>query len=122
AGAGRPGPGAPGTRRRPPGGGAPARARLNRRHRGAGRRPAPPPARGGERAVMSGPAATRPKEGAMNDHILEMRSITKRYPGVVALQDVSLTVREGQIHAICGENGAGKSTLMKVLSGVEPSG
>ena len=58
----------------------------------------------------------------MNDHILEMRSITKRYPGVVALQDVSLTVREGQIHAICGENGAGKSTLMKVLSGVEPSG
>src|SRR5690625_2522255 len=58
----------------------------------------------------------------MNDHILEMRSITKRYPGVVALQDVSLSVREGQIHAICGENGAGKSTLMKVLSGVEPAG
>src|SRR5690625_6081182 len=84
--------------------------------------PAAPPDRRGERAVMSGPAATRPKEGAMNDHILEMRSITKRYPGVVALQDVSLTVREGQIHAICGENGAGKSTLMKVLSGVEPSG
>src|SRR5699024_6998916 len=82
----------------------------------------PAPDRRGERAVMSGPAATRPKEGAMNDHILEMRSITKRYPGVVALQDVSLTVREGQIHAICGENGAGKSTLMKVLSGVEPSG
>ena len=49
---------------------------------------------------MSGPAATRPKEGAMNDHILEMRSITKRYPGVVALQDLSLSVREGQINAI----------------------
>ena len=58
----------------------------------------------------------------MNDHILEMRSITKRFPGVTALKDVSLTVREGTIHAICGENGAGKSTLMKVLSGVEPAG
>ncbi|MFC7374947.1 multiple monosaccharide ABC transporter ATP-binding protein [Brachybacterium sp. GCM10030267] len=58
----------------------------------------------------------------MNDHILEMRSITKRFPGVTALKDVSLTVHEGEIHAICGENGAGKSTLMKVLSGVEPAG
>ncbi|GAA1312587.1 multiple monosaccharide ABC transporter ATP-binding protein [Brachybacterium tyrofermentans] len=58
----------------------------------------------------------------MTEHILEMRSITKRYPGVVALKDVSLTVDEGEIHAICGENGAGKSTLMKVLSGVEPAG
>ncbi|GAA4418411.1 sugar ABC transporter ATP-binding protein [Georgenia halophila] len=58
----------------------------------------------------------------MSDHILEMRSITKRFPGVTALQDVSLTVRRGEIHAICGENGAGKSTLMKVLSGVYPAG
>jgi putative multiple sugar transport system ATP-binding protein len=54
----------------------------------------------------------------MTDNILEMRSITKTFPGVKALQDVSLTVRRGEIHAICGENGAGKSTLMKVLSGV----
>ncbi|MCU1675670.1 MAG: transporter ATP-binding protein, partial [Frankiales bacterium] len=54
--------------------------------------------------------------------ILEMRSITKEFPGVKALTDVSLTVREGDIHAICGENGAGKSTLMKVLSGVYPHG
>ena len=53
---------------------------------------------------------------------LEMRHITKRYAGVTALKDVSLTVRDGDIHAICGENGAGKSTLMKVLSGVEPAG
>ena len=57
------------------------------------------------------------------DHvILEMRSITKEFPGVKALSDVSITVNRGEIHAICGENGAGKSTLMKVLSGVYPSG
>ncbi|WP_341360213.1 multiple monosaccharide ABC transporter ATP-binding protein [Georgenia sp. M64] len=58
----------------------------------------------------------------MSDHILEMRSITKTFPGVKALQDVSLEVERGEIHAICGENGAGKSTLMKVLSGVYPAG
>src|ERR671927_1723114 len=58
----------------------------------------------------------------MDDHILEMRGITKTFPGVTALQDVNLAVRRGEIHAICGENGAGKSTLMKVLSGVYPHG
>ena len=58
----------------------------------------------------------------MSSNILEMRSITKTFPGVKALQDVSLTVERGEIHAICGENGAGKSTLMKVLSGVYPHG
>ncbi|MFD3457749.1 multiple monosaccharide ABC transporter ATP-binding protein [Streptomyces sp. NPDC058691] len=54
--------------------------------------------------------------------VLEMRSITKTFPGVKALSDVTLTVAEGEVHAICGENGAGKSTLMKVLSGVYPHG
>ncbi|MBG0739753.1 sugar ABC transporter ATP-binding protein [Paeniglutamicibacter antarcticus] len=54
--------------------------------------------------------------------ILEMRSITKEFPGVKALSDVSISVRANEIHAICGENGAGKSTLMKVLSGVYPYG
>ncbi|WP_416903761.1 multiple monosaccharide ABC transporter ATP-binding protein [Micromonospora echinospora] len=58
----------------------------------------------------------------MRENILEMRDITKTFPGVTALQDVSLAVRRGEIHAICGENGAGKSTLMKVLSGVYPTG
>ena len=58
----------------------------------------------------------------MADNILEMRSITKTFPGVKALSDVSLEVERGEIHAICGENGAGKSTLMKVLSGVYPTG
>ncbi|MBG0821748.1 ATP-binding cassette domain-containing protein [Planomonospora sp. ID91781] len=58
----------------------------------------------------------------MTDHILQMRGITKTFPGVKALQDVNLAVRRGEIHAVCGENGAGKSTLMKVLSGVYPHG
>ncbi|MDX1343596.1 MAG: multiple monosaccharide ABC transporter ATP-binding protein [Reinekea sp.] len=53
--------------------------------------------------------------------ILEMRGITKTFPGVKALDNVNLTVEEGEIHAIVGENGAGKSTLMKVLSGVHPA-
>jgi putative multiple sugar transport system ATP-binding protein len=58
----------------------------------------------------------------MSDVILEMRSITKTFPGVKALSEVTLQVKRGEIHAICGENGAGKSTLMKVLSGVYPYG
>ncbi len=58
----------------------------------------------------------------MADALLQMRGITKTFPGVKALSDVNLTVKRGEIHAICGENGAGKSTLMKVLSGVYPHG
>src|SRR5690606_24200673 len=58
----------------------------------------------------------------MAGYILEMRNITKEFPGVRALNNVNFKVRAGEIHALCGENGAGKSTLMKILSGVYPYG
>lgn len=58
----------------------------------------------------------------MSVPILEMRNITKEFPGVKALDDVSFRVADGEIHGLVGENGAGKSTLMKVLSGVHPHG
>lgn len=58
----------------------------------------------------------------MSDYILEMTNITKEFPGVRVLNNVSLKVRKGEIHAICGENGAGKSTLIKILSGIYPAG
>ena len=54
--------------------------------------------------------------------ILEMKSITKTFPGVKALDNVSFSVAQNEIHCLVGENGAGKSTLMKVLSGVWPFG
>jgi len=54
--------------------------------------------------------------------LLEMKNITKEFPGVKALDDVNFKVKEGSIHALVGENGAGKSTLMNVLSGIYPYG
>ena len=58
----------------------------------------------------------------MGNTILEMKNITKEFPGVKALDNVNLKVEEGEIHALVGENGAGKSTLMNVLSGIYPFG
>ena len=56
----------------------------------------------------------------MAEILLEMKQITKTFPGVKALDNVNLKVEKGEIHALVGENGAGKSTLMNVLSGIYP--
>ena len=55
----------------------------------------------------------------MTSSLLEARAVTKRFPGVVALKNVSLSVAEGEALALIGENGAGKSTLMKILAGIQ---
>lgn len=54
----------------------------------------------------------------MGENIIELKNVTKRFPGVVALSNMQLTIRPGEIHGLIGENGAGKSTLIKVLTGV----
>jgi len=59
----------------------------------------------------------------MSENLLEMREITKIYPGVVALDKACFSVKKGEVHALLGENGAGKSTLIKILAGaVQPDG
>ncbi|RPK81279.1 Xylose import ATP-binding protein XylG [Streptomyces sp. ADI98-10] len=71
---------------------------------------------------MSSAAFALPSHRPPAGPVLEMRAIVKTFPGVRALSEVTLSVKRGEVHALCGENGAGKSTLMKVLSGVHPHG
>ena len=59
-------------------------------------------------------------EAGKSPPILEIRDITKRFPGVLALKGVRMHVDQGEVLALIGENGAGKSTLMKILAGVQP--
>ena len=56
----------------------------------------------------------------VDEPLLEVREIRKEFPGVLALDDVSLRLGAGTVHAVMGENGAGKSTLMRVIAGIEP--
>jgi ABC-type uncharacterized transport system ATPase subunit len=58
----------------------------------------------------------------MENYVLEMRDITKRFPGVVANKKVNIQIKGGEIHGLVGENGAGKSTLLRVLNGIYPHG
>ena len=65
--------------------------------------------------MSDGAAGTRE-----NDIVLELKGITKSFPGIVALSEVNLDVKRGEVHAIVGENGAGKSTLCNVITGIFP--
>jgi len=69
--------------------------------------------------TSSAPSPATPRPGGPVDVAVELRGITKRFPGVVANQDVNIAVARGTVHAIVGENGAGKSTLMKILYGMQ---
>jgi len=69
--------------------------------------------------MTTAPAALSSTPAKSNRPILKMTGVSKRFPGVRALEDVHLEVGEAEIHALLGENGAGKSTLLKILSGAQ---
>lgn len=71
-----------------------------------------------EQLVLDQPPASAP--GAPPEPLLSLRGVTKRFPGVVALEDVDLEVRAGEVHVLLGENGAGKSTLINIIAGTFP--
>src|SRR5919107_894200 len=68
---------------------------------------------------MTGAPPEQTDAGKVTGGAIEVRGITKRFPGVVANHDVDITIRPATVHALIGENGAGKSTLMKILYGVQ---
>ncbi len=74
----------------------------------------------GGQTTCPAPHPARPPDRRPGDVAVRLRGIGKRFPGVVANDDINIDVRRGTIHAIVGENGAGKSTLMKILYGVQP--
>ena len=71
---------------------------------------------------LNGHNASAHASAAARPIVMRADHIVKKFPGVIALKDVSFDLREGEIHALCGENGAGKSTLIKTLSGIHPFG
>ncbi|MCX6090859.1 MAG: sugar ABC transporter ATP-binding protein, partial [Candidatus Atribacteria bacterium] len=67
----------------------------------------------------SSPKSKYQEIGAAVDNLLEFRNITKKYPGVIALQEINFTIQNGEVHALVGENGAGKSTLIQIITGAQ---
>ncbi len=74
-----------------------------------------------EQSITQSSPPASPASDDMREPLLEVRNITKRFPGVVALNDVSVKFLPGEVHAVVGENGAGKSTLMKIMAGAYKS-